>query len=138
MMTQGISVSKVPGLPVIHVQYLIARDDIEQAHREVAEEAAEILDAAGEKMFRINDFTLIDDQPIFSQVIRAMPLEIRAERGTSSDPRVRTLFVGQSQSVHILIDGLKQKQYGGLSPKLFPTAEAALDYVREKTGIKEA
>jgi hypothetical protein len=130
--SKGFIVSKLPDLPVVHVAYTVPRDDIENAHREIAQEVIALLNGSEGRFYRINDFTAIDHLPIFSPIIRAMPMEIRGEPGTSSDPRITPLFVGQSQSVQILVDGLAQPQYGGWKPKLFPTVDAALDYVRYK------
>jgi len=132
-MGRGYEVIKLPDLQTFHVRYTQPlREDIENAQREIAEEIVRELDASSERWYRINDLTDIDSGPIFSLVVRAMPLEVRGDPGTSTDPRISTLFVGQGPSVQILIDGLKQGQYGGWLPKLFPTLDTALDYIRNR------
>jgi hypothetical protein len=137
-MSQGYTVTKLTDLPVIHVVYEEPRNDIEDVNRRIAQDIAPLLEGVQGKLFRINDFSVIYDMRIFSLVMRVLPQELSGKPGTSSDPRLVTLFVGQGQALPLIIEGLDQKQYGHLKPKLFPSINEAIDYVHRKVAERAA
>lgn len=137
-MSKGYEVNRLPDLPVIQVIYEEPRDDIEEVNRKIAQEIVPLLAGVQGKLFRINDFTPIYDMKIFSKVMRVLPQELSGNPGTSSDPRLITIFVGQGQALSLIMQGLEQAQYGNQKPKLFPTLDAALDYIRTKVAERAA
>jgi hypothetical protein len=73
-----------------------------------------------------------DFLPIFSAVVRGLAFETQETPGTSSDPRLIPIFVGNGKDVKLIVEALKQKQYGSYHVPLFPSQEAALAHIREQ------
>src|SRR5687768_7425376 len=129
----GYRVTRLADAPVIVVKLVMPpRLDIENLFREIAAECLPHIEAANRPLYRINDMSAFDALPIFSAVVRGLAFETQQIAGTSSDPRLMPMFVGKGRDVKLIIEALKQKQYGEYIVPLFPTMDAALEYVRSE------
>lgn len=123
-------VEKLANEPILIVKFLLPPLSMHRMFENITAEALTILERHEGKMFRINDFTALNHVPIFSEVVQGMALETRQRPGTSSDPRFIPIFVGKSKDVKLLVEALKQEQYGGYIVPLFPTLDEALAQIR--------
>ena len=132
----GFKVTKLDDLPVVVVKLVMPpRIDVENLFREVAAQILPHVEAAGGPLYRINDMSAFDFLPIFSAVVRGLAFETQQVPGTSSDPRLIPIFVGNGKDVKLIVEALKQQQYGSYHVPLFPNHEAALAYIREQLPV---
>jgi hypothetical protein len=135
----GYKVLKLDDLPVVVVKLVMPpRLDVENLFREVAAQILPHLEAADGPLYRINDMSAFDLLPIFSAVVRGLAFETQGTPGTSSDQRLIPIFVGNGKDVKLVVEALKQQQYGSYHVPLFATQEAALDYIREQIAAHSA
>jgi hypothetical protein len=129
----GYKVTKLNDLPVVIVKLVMPpRLDVENLFREVAAQVLPHIEAADGPLYRINDMSAFDLLPIFSAVVRGLAFETQQLPGTSSDPRLIPIFVGNGKDVKLIVEALKQQQYGSYHVPLFPNQDAALVYIREQ------
>lgn len=81
-------------------------------------------------IYRIIDLT--DSKLDFSTAIEAMGQDISNDAGSASDRRFKLIFVGSGDIPEIIIEGLSQKQYGGLESLLFSSRKAAITHARQQ------
>src|SRR5437870_1220659 len=109
----GYKIIEVADLPAVVVKLgLPPRPDTENLFRDIAKDLLPILDAAQRPIYRINDMSMFDPIPIFSAVVRGLAFETQRLPGTNSDPRVIPMFVGNGRDVKLIVEALKQEQYG--------------------------
>ena len=118
----GYKVTKLDDLPVVVLKLVMPpRLDVENLFREVAAQILPHIEAADGPLYRINDMSAFDFLPIFSAVVRGLAFETQQTPGTSSDPRLIPMFVGKGRDVQLIVDALKQQQYGSRVVPLFKT-----------------
>ena len=126
----GYRVSRLADAPVIVVKLVMPpRLDVENLFREIAAECLPHIEAANRPLYRINDMSAFDALPIFSAVVRGLAFETQQMAGTSSDPRLTPMFVGKGKDVKLIVEALKQKQYGEYHVPLFLTLDEALEHI---------
>ncbi len=132
-MGTGYRITRLDDPPALVVRFVLPpRLDIERLFDEVAAEIdAELANAEG-RLYRINDLSLFDHVPIFSLVVRGLAHEVQRRPGSSSDPRLIPVFVGAGRDARLIVDALKQEQYGSWDVPLYPTLEEALAALREQ------
>jgi hypothetical protein len=131
----GYRVTRLPDLPVVVVKLVIPpRLDVENLFREIAVEVRPHIEAVNDPLYRINDLSAFDAIPIFSAVVRGLAFETQQLPGTSSDPRLIPMFVGRGRDAQLIVNALKQKQYGSYDVPLFPTLDQALESIRTTIG----
>jgi hypothetical protein len=138
-MVLGSRVTKLDDLPVVVVKLVMPpRPDVENLFREIAAQVLPHIEAAEGQLYRINDMSAFDFLPIFSAVVRGLAFETQGTPGTSSDPRLIPIFIGNGKDVKLIVEALKQKQYGSYHVPLFPSQDAALAYIREQIAAQSA
>lgn len=129
----GYRITYLTDVPVIVVKLVMPpRLDVENLFREIAAECLPHIEAADRPQYRINDMSAFDALPIFSAVVRGLAFETQRLPGTSSDPRLIPLFVGKGKDVKLIVEALKQKQYGEYHVPLFASMEEALAHVNSE------
>ncbi|NDJ55063.1 MAG: hypothetical protein GYB68_18490, partial [Chloroflexi bacterium] len=86
----------------------------------------------GDRLYRIHDFTgLTRVRPL--NVIESMVLvsKYKDDPGSFSDPRVRSVFVGQHNLLRSGIKSVRDFSAGRIEVPLFPTMEDALEWVQD-------
>jgi hypothetical protein len=132
----GYRVTRLLDLPVIVAKLVIPpRLDVENLFREIAAEVLPHIEAANGPLYRINDLSAFDLIPIFSAVVRGLAFETQQLPGTSSDPRLIPMFVGKGRDAQLIVNALKQDQYGNYDVPLFPTLDQALERIRGERAI---
>lgn len=129
----GYSVKRLPGEPIIHMKVVVPpRLDIERMFGEIAADVMKCLgpDEAG-PVYRVNDMSMYNRINIFSQVVMGLAYETKGRPGTNSDPRLIPVFVGSGKAVQLIVEALKQKQYGCWTVPHFPDMETALAQIRQ-------
>lgn len=135
----GYKITKVPDFPAVVVKLVLPpRLDVENLMRDIAHDLLPLIEASGGPVYRLNDFSMYDNVPIFSLVVRGLALETRHLPGTNSDPRVIPVFVGQGRDVKLIVEALKQEQYGRWHVPLYPTVEDALAELRRTQAREQA
>jgi hypothetical protein len=135
-MSFGYNIKQVGNLPVVVVKLgLPPRLDTENLFRDIAADLLPIIDTAERPLYRINDMSIFDPVPIFSAVVRGLAFETQCLPGTSSDPRLIPMFVGNGRDVKLIVEALKQKQYGEWNVPLFPNLDAALAHIRSEVNV---
>ncbi len=93
-------------------------------------ETARLLDENKGPVYRIEDLSSLDLP--FSVLVQGMAEAThRSSEGSLNDPRApRLIMVGSKPNHQMIVDSLKQAQYGGLNVPLFATVEEALAHAR--------
>lgn len=131
-MALGYRFETVAGLPVMVVRLTFPpRLDVEKMFAEAARECCDALSHTKRRMYRINDFSAYDQVNIFSAVVRGLAAETRGRAGTNSDPRLYPIMVGRGVSARLVVEALRQEQYGSWSVPWFPTLDEAVAKIRQ-------
>jgi hypothetical protein len=135
-MARGYRLETVEGLPVLVVRLTFPpRLDVEKMFNEIAVDCCDALSRTKRRMYRINDFSAYDHINIFSAVVRGLAAETQGRAGTNSDPRLYPIMVGKGSSVRLIVEALRQEQYGSWAVPSFFTREDALAAIgRWETG----
>lgn len=122
---------QLPGEPVL-ISTLLSPFDVENDLRAIGDETRGILENMPGTYYFITDTTQID-HITFGHVVFGL---VAVTRGAASfllrDDRLKPLFVATSTLARLATDSLKQKQYGGLSFKVFRTLDEAIAFAREQ------
>jgi hypothetical protein len=130
-MARGYRIETVEGLPVVVVRLTFPpRLDVENMFFEIAGEFRDVLSHTKRRLYRINDFSAFYHINIFSSVVRGLAAETRGWPGTDSDPRLYPIMVGKGVNVRLIVEALRQEQYGGWNIPTFPTLDDALGKIR--------
>jgi hypothetical protein len=120
-------VEKLPDEPII----LVRLRPFEDAEAEVSATAAAVdalINGTDGPVIRINDFTGLDAD--FCELVLALVRETKGTPGTLSDPRIKPVFVGESDPVALCAESARLPEYGKLDIPLFATLDEALAYAR--------
>lgn len=129
---RSFTVEKLPDEPIVIVRFTLPpRLDIEKMFQDIASQVNDTLDGVDGRVFRLNDISLFDRINIFNQIVRGLAFEVKGIPGSNSDPRISPAFVGKGANVRLLVEALRQEQYGGLDVPAFPTLDEALAQVRQ-------
>lgn len=130
-MPLGYRIEPHNSLPVIMVKLTFPpRPDVERMFAEVASGVNHYLDGMARRIYRVNDFTVFNGIPIFSQVIRGLAAETMGRPGTNSDPRLYPVMVGKGSNVRLIVEALREERYGRWNVPAFATLDEALDQIR--------
>ena len=130
-MAQGYKIEAIAGLPALVVRLTFPpRLDVEKMFAEIATEFRERLIHAKRRLYRINDFSTYNQVNIFAYLRRGLASETRGWPGTTSDPRLYPILVGQGASVRLIVEALRKDEYGGWDMPAFPTLDEAVSKIR--------
>jgi hypothetical protein len=105
---------------------LITADDFSGMYEQVAA----MIEGRKDKIYRIADYTAADSS--FMDILKAVKLASTHAAGSSSDPRIQTVYVGTSQWISLARTALQQPQFGGIMIPTFIDLDDALDYARRE------
>ena len=105
---------------------LITSDDFGGMYEQVAA----MIEGREDKIYRIADYKAADSS--FMDILKAVKLASTHAAGSSSDPRIQTVYVGTSQWISLARTALQQPQFGGIMIPTFVDLDDALDYARRE------
>jgi hypothetical protein len=105
---------------------LITSDDFGGMYEQVAA----MIEGREDKIYRIADYTAADSS--FMDILKAVKLASNHAAGSSSDPRIQTVYVGTSQWISLARTALQQPQFGGIMIPTFVDLDDALVYARRE------
>ncbi|HLA42462.1 MAG TPA: hypothetical protein VJZ27_03445, partial [Aggregatilineales bacterium] len=117
---------KLPGEPIIiaRVTGHIDTQELIDVFRETAEFAREI-DGQVYRITHIYDF-----EATFDEVTERVKLSSQPIPGSTSDPNITVVLVGNDHWLKMFRDGMRHEQYGGIDIPSFDDMESALAHVR--------
>ncbi len=121
-------VERFPNEPIILASWFDPVDP-EQDSIKMASETDALIRPNEKQVFVVNDFRPLKVDLRF--VIAGMSAQRQKRPGTASDPRVRTIMVGDGLFWKIAERGVKQLP-GNMDAPLFTSMDEALVYAREK------
>ena len=121
-----VQVEKLPDLPIIVLTYE-GHMDVETVKSAFSQSA--VIAASVEGMvYRISDVR--DSEGTFTDVVKVIKAIRENVLGSSADPKIKGVFVGNNQFARMYADILKQDQFGITTIPFFQTLEEALAYIR--------
>jgi hypothetical protein len=100
-----------------------------QDAREMFSHSAEFKKEIGGHMYRISDFTYAEST--FTEVLGILRLASNSDLpGSSADPDVSVIVVGDNKWAKLATELLKQPQFHGINIPIFDTQEEAIQYAR--------
>jgi hypothetical protein len=82
---------------------------------------------ADEQIFRITDVREADST--FAEIMAIIQSISKATPGSTTDPRIRAVFVGNNHWVQMVRTAMHLKQFGAINIPMFLTIEDAIDYI---------
>jgi hypothetical protein len=124
--SMGFSIEWVPNEPILIAtgSGLISAADFQGMYVQVAA----MIDGMDGKIYRIADYTTADSS--FMDILKAVKLASTQAAGSSSDPRIQTIYVGTSQWIAFARTALQQPQFGGIMIPTFHDLTDALTFAR--------
>lgn len=120
-------VSRIPDAPII-VAIFTGEVNAEMV-QEMYRRSAVLIHETGVPAWRITDFRKMETTPqdalevLTHHASRGLP-------GSTTDPRIRPVIVGDNQWVQLARLTMRQEQFGGVEIPIFDTVDEALRYVR--------
>ncbi|PJF39686.1 MAG: hypothetical protein D6737_06595 [Chloroflexi bacterium] len=118
-------VKKLPDQPIVivSIQNYITVDDARAVYQQLAKIAADI----DGTVYRITDVCQMT--MTFQEMIAIVREAMRGAPGSTSDPRIKNIFVGQNCLAEVAQD-LMAKQ--GVDILMFDTMQEAMDYIQQQ------
>ena len=112
--------------PIIVNTYdgFVTAEDIRQGALAVAEHARHIEG----NVYVVGDIHTTTSS--FAEVLEILRDQTRGGEGTTTDPRIQVVLVGNTAMGKLFVDAMRHSKHGGVSVPMFPTMQAALDSVR--------
>ncbi len=129
----GYALTKVPSKPVLIVTYkgeVVAQDWLN-----MFEESIPMLEGVEGPIYRIGDFTNAKTSS-FLEIVKMAKVASKGTPGSTSDPRIRTLAVGQNQWVSLGRTIFELPQFKNKRFAMFKTLDEALAYVDEQIAME--
>ena len=129
-----VLVTQLPNEPIIVLIYEGAIDA--ETVKSAFHQSAELMASIGGTVYRISDVRLIQtDERIVVELFKLI-VELRKDiTGSSADPRIHGVFVGDHQMARFYADFIRQNQFGGTLIPFYHMLDEALNYIHLK--IKE-
>ena len=105
---------------------LISSDDFKMMFDKVSQ----MIDGIEGKIYRIADYTAADSS--FLDIIKTVKVASTYAAGSTSDPRIQTIYVGTSQWISLARTALQQPHFGGIMIPTFHDLDDALVYARQQ------
>ena len=107
-------------------------DDLAELYRQTDALAAEIPG----KIYRLMDWT--QAQLTFDLIQELLDIQRRSAASTApKSPRVKNHYIVADEMGHLLIESLRQNQYGGLDVTIFSSEDEALQQIRQAIGNEQ-
>jgi hypothetical protein len=122
-----VTVERIPGEPIIMAKLsgdLTVDDVVEMFTR-----SAEIIKDVEGTVYRITNVQ--DIKAPFVEAMKTVQAATKGRSGSTSDPRIYAMFVGNTQWVDFYRNALQQEQFGGISLPVFASKEEALEHIRQ-------
>lgn len=120
-----VKVEKLPDLPIIVLTYE-GHMDVETV-KSAFSQSAVIAASLDGMVYRISDVRKSEGS--FTDVVNVIKAIRVNAVGSSADPKIKGVFVGNNQFARMYADFLKQKQFGITNIPFFQTLEEALEYI---------
>ncbi len=120
-----VKVEKLPDLPVIILTYE-GHMDVETV-KSAFSQSAIIAASIDGIVYRISDVR--NSEGGFTDVVNVVKAIRVNALGSSADPKIKGVFVGNNQFARMYADFLKQEQFGITNIPFFQTLEEALEYI---------
>jgi len=121
-----VQVEKLPDLPVIILTYE-GHMDVETVKSAFSQSAVIAASVEG-IVYRISDVR--NSEGTFADVVNVIKAIRVNVVGSSADPKIKGVFVGNNQFARMHADFLKQEQFGSTTIPFFQTLDEALEYVQ--------
>jgi len=129
-----VSVERLENKPILIATVSDAVDVV--AVREMFRQSAELIAEIDERVFRITDVSKADSN--FAEVMGIIREASSTDMpGSTNDPRIQAVFVGNNQWVQMFRSAMALKQFGGKTLPMFLTIEDALEYIEIELGKKQ-
>ena len=102
----------------------ITVEDMENVYADTLELFA---DDSAPKIYRITDVRQADSN--FGEIMKIL-MAARNAPGSSTDPRIKVIFVGSNSWNKMAREALSRNQFGGVNIPIFAEMKDALDYAR--------
>ncbi len=120
-----VKVEKLPDLPIIVLTYE-GHMDVETV-KSAFSQSAVIAASLDGIVYRISDVR--NSEGSFTDVVNVIKAIRVNALGSSADPKIKGVFVGNNQFARMYADFLKQEQFGITTIPFFKTLEEALHYI---------
>lgn len=121
----SVHVEKLPDLPVIVLTYE-GHMDVETV-KSAFSQSAVIASSLDGVVYRISDVR--NSEGNFTDVVNIIKAIRINALGSSADPKIKGVFVGNNQYARMYADILKQEEFGITNIPFFKTLEEALEYI---------
>ena len=101
----------------------VVADDMETVYKETQT----LLENELSHVYRITDVREADSN--FGDMIKIL-MASKNKPGSSSDPRIKVVFVGKNKWVQMARDAFNREQFGAFDTPIFPDMEDAMGYIR--------
>ena len=120
-----VTVVKVENEPILIATFsgAVTADDM----REMFSQSAAIMGDAQHTFYRITD--AYNATSNFVEMLGAVQAASKGQAGSTTDPRIRTTFVGSSTWITFARNALQSPKFGGLNLAAFDSMEEALSSV---------
>jgi hypothetical protein len=124
----SVMVTRLPNEPIL-IADVHGRMDVEAVRNLFAQTAA-FCNEVNDTVYQIASFLNVDAS--INDAARVLVEASRGARGSALDPQVKAVMVAGHNRVRLLIDLMRQKEFGGAEVPVFDTVDAALAFVREQ------
>lgn len=115
----------LPDMPVI---IATLTDHITHADAlEIYQRSAEIMGDSPQKVFRIAN--VLEATSTFHEMLRIIQEASQGQPGSTTDPRVETIFVGNNEWVEMMRNAMQLQQFGAKCLPMFYSEQDALEYI---------
>lgn len=122
----SVTVTRLENEPIL-IATMSGIMDTEMA-KEAFRQSADLMGDADHTFYRITDVREIDAN--FVEMLSVIKEASTGEPGSSTDPRIKTTFVGTTTWIAFFRNALQNPKFGGKQMAAFPTMEEALASVR--------
>ncbi|RMG88752.1 MAG: hypothetical protein D6712_03035 [Chloroflexi bacterium] len=126
-----VTIEKMDGMPVI-VATFKGHVDVSMV-KYVFNRTAELCEGIEGPIFRISDVS--EATSSFVEMLGVIREAGQGGPGSTTDPRIRAVFVGSNQWTRLMRDALQQPQFGGVNMPAFTSMEDAMTYIRHQLGL---
>lgn len=124
------TVEKLLGKPIAIVNYY-GHVTVEDT-RAVFAQVAGLVDTYGAPLYRLTCVNSDESVVSFDEVMMMTTLSSRGVRGSSTDPDVKTLLVGDHPLIDLFAQAMREEAFGGVDIPIFDSVDDALLEIYER------
>lgn len=123
------TVEKILGKPIAIVTYYghVTAEDT----RGVFAQVSGLLDTYGAPIYRVTQVNTDLVDMTFDEVMLMTVLASKGTHGSTTDPNVKTVLVGDHPFIDLYADAMRQEVFGGVDIPIYDTLDEALRMVKE-------